>query len=116
MFSHVFSASGAEELGRVYAADLLLQSSMDCAAKALETLTAPVALPWGAWTEAARADYEANQVASPVEPLDLAAVVKTVQRLAPEDTVYSNGAGNFSGWLHRYLRYHGLQQIGRAHV
>jgi acetolactate synthase-1/2/3 large subunit len=32
---------GAEELGRVYQADLLLQSSMQHAAKALETLTAP---------------------------------------------------------------------------
>ena len=30
--------AGAEELGRVYAADLMLQASMACAAKALETL------------------------------------------------------------------------------
>ncbi|MDB5819567.1 MAG: thiamine pyrophosphate-binding protein, partial [Rhizobacter sp.] len=49
--------AGAEELGRVYAADLMLQSSMACAAKALESLTAPVDVPWTAWTESAAADY-----------------------------------------------------------
>ncbi len=108
--------AGAEELGRVYAADLLLQSSMACAAKALETLAAPVSLPWSQWAQAAHADYEANHVAPPVEPLDLAAVMKTVQRLAPDDTVYTNGAGNYSGWLHRYVRYFGLQHHGRTQL
>ena len=108
--------AGPEELGRVYAADLLLQVSMACAAKALETLAAPPSVPWTAWAEAAHADYEANHVAPPVEPLDLAVVMKTVQRLAPADTVYTNGAGNYSGWLHRYVRYYGLQHHGRTQL
>jgi len=108
--------AGAEELGRVYAADLILQASMACAAKALETLAAPVSLPWTAWVQGAHADYEANHVAPSVEPLDLAVVMKTVQRLAPADTVYTNGAGNYSGWLHRYVRYFGLQHHGRTQL
>ena len=108
--------AGAEELGRVYAADLLLQASMGCAAKALEALAAPVVLPWAAQTEAAQADYEANLVAPPVQPLDMAVVVKTLQRLLPEDTVYTNGAGNFAGWLHRYCRHPGLQHHGRTQL
>jgi acetolactate synthase-1/2/3 large subunit len=108
--------AGAEELGRVYSADLLLQASMACAAKALETLAAPVSLPWTAWVQGAHADYEANHVAPSVEPLDLAVVMKTVQRLAPADTVYTNGAGNYSGWLHRYVRYFGLQHHGRTQL
>jgi acetolactate synthase I/II/III large subunit len=108
--------AGPEELGRVYAADLLLQASMACAAKALETLAAPTEVPWTAWAQAAHADYEANHVAPPVEPMDLAVVMKTVQRLAPADTVYTNGAGNYSGWLHRYVRYHGLQHHGRTQL
>lgn len=108
--------AGPEELGRVYAADLLLQSSNACAAKALETLAAPPAVPWAAQAEAAHADYEANLVAPAVEPLDLAVLVKTLQRLLPEDTVYTNGAGNFSGWLHRYCRYPGLQHHGRTQL
>jgi acetolactate synthase-1/2/3 large subunit len=108
--------AGPEELGRVYAADLMLQASLACAGKALETLAAPPKVPWTAWTEAARADYLANQQAQPVEPMDMAAVMKTVQRLAPQDTVYTNGAGNFSGWLHRYVQYPGLQHHGRTQL
>jgi acetolactate synthase-1/2/3 large subunit len=42
--------------------------------------------------------------------------MKTVQRLVPADTVYTNGAGNYSGWLHRYVRYFGLQHHGRTQL
>ncbi|NWG76345.1 MAG: thiamine pyrophosphate-binding protein, partial [Rubrivivax sp.] len=69
-----------------------------------------------AWTEAAAADAARNREHASVEPMDLAAVVKTIERLAPADTVYTNGAGNFSGWLHRFLRYPGLQHHGRTQL
>ena len=108
--------AGAEELGRVYAADLLLHATMDCAAEALATLAAPAEPRWRAHTAAARADYEANQESAPVTPLDMAAVVRTLQRRLPDDTVWTNGAGNFSGWLHRYLRYPGLRHHGRTQL
>jgi acetolactate synthase-1/2/3 large subunit len=116
--------AGAEELGRVYAADLLLQSSMACAAKALEALAAPPSLPWEAHTAAARADYEANLTPSPLAPedsaLDMAIVVQTLQRVLVEsgagNAVLTNGAGNFSGWLHRHYRYPGLQHGGRTQL
>lgn len=109
--------AGAEELGRVYSADLMLQSAMCHAGKALETLAAPAGTPrWAEWAAAAHADYEANQVAPEVQPMDLAQVMKTIQRLAPEDTVYTNGAGNYAGWLHRYVRYFGLQHHGRTQL
>ena len=108
--------AGAEELGRVYAADLMLQCSMSAAGKALESLAPPADVRWSGWSRQAHADYEANLVAEAVEPLDLAAVVKTIQRLAPADSVLTNGAGNFSGWLHRYYRYPALHQAGRTQL
>ena len=108
--------AGAEELGRVYAADLMLQASMACAAKALESVAAPLAVPWAADAAAARADFEVNLIAPEVAPLDMAVVVKTLQRLLPEDTVFTNGAGNFAGWLHRYCLYPGLQHRGRTQL
>jgi acetolactate synthase-1/2/3 large subunit len=108
--------AGPEELGRVYHADLLLQASMSCAAKALETLAAPTEVPWGEWSAGANLDYRSNLVPTPVTPLDLAQVVKTVQALAPADTVYTNGAGNFAGWLHRFVQYPGLQHHGRTQL
>jgi acetolactate synthase I/II/III large subunit len=107
---------GAEELGRVYAADLMIQSATAAAAKALEALTAPPELRWTSHAAAARADYEANLAAPAVAPLDMAVVVKTLARLMPESTVYTNGAGNFSGWLHRYMRHPGLQHHGRTQL
>jgi acetolactate synthase-1/2/3 large subunit len=108
--------AGPEELGRVYSADLMLQAAMPAAAKAMESLTAPPSLPWADWAASAHADYEANHTAPAVEPLDMAVVMKTVQRLAPADTIYTNGAGNYSGWLHRYVRYFGLQHHGRTQL
>jgi acetolactate synthase-1/2/3 large subunit len=116
--------AGAEELGRVYAADLLLQASMGCAALALETLEPPPAPCWAAHTAAAQADYLANLEPSPLDPvlsrLDMALVVQAMQRVlneaGPEDAVFTNGAGNFSGWLHRHYRYPGLQHRGRTQL
>jgi acetolactate synthase-1/2/3 large subunit len=109
--------AGAEELGRVYAADLLLQCAPALAGQALAAVDAPTGVPrWADWAATAHADYEANHEAAPVAPLDMAQVIKTVQRLAPADTVYTNGAGNFSAWLHRYTRYAGLQHHGRTQL
>jgi len=107
---------GPEELGRVYAADLMLQASMSAAAKALEALTAPPLLTWAGQAEQAHADYLGNLVAPAVAPLDMAVVVKTLQARLPADTVFTNGAGNYSGWLHRYCRYPGLQHHGRSQL
>ena len=108
--------AGAEELGRVYAADLLLQCSLAQAGSALASLRAPEQRAWDDWTRGARTDYEANQVAAAVAPLDMAQVIQTVQRLTPANTVYTNGAGNFSGWLHRFVRYPGLHRHGRSQL
>jgi acetolactate synthase-1/2/3 large subunit len=108
--------AGPEELGRVYAADLMLQASVNNAAKALESLTAPPQVAWREWADAAAADRVANRVPPPVEPLDMAQVMLSVERLVPEDTVFTNGAGNYSGWLHRYVRYRGLQHHGRTQL
>ncbi|MCW5636354.1 MAG: thiamine pyrophosphate-binding protein [Rubrivivax sp.] len=108
--------AGAEELGRVYAADVLLHATMDRAALALAALEPPAQCPWRAHAAAAHADYEANLEAPAVEPLDLAAVMKTLARRLPEDTLWTNGAGNFSGWLHRYVRYGSLAKHGRTQL
>jgi acetolactate synthase I/II/III large subunit len=107
---------GAEELGRVYAADLMLQCALSHAGQALETLAAPTQVPWADWTAAAHADYEANQVVAAVEPLDMTQLIKTLNRLVPENTAYTNGAGNFSAWLHRFTPYVPLHLHGRTQL
>ncbi|MDQ7954477.1 MAG: thiamine pyrophosphate-binding protein [Rhodocyclaceae bacterium] len=103
-----FHAS-AEELHRVYQADLVFNTTMNAAARALEVLTAPPELPWSDWAQAVHADYEANLVPQPLPgPIDMPAIVQCLQKHLPADAVLTNGAGNFASWIHRFFRHHGL--------
>ncbi len=101
--------ASAEELNRVYQADLAINATMNAAARSLEVLDAPPEVPWQAWAEAVHADYEANLVpqALPGE-IDMPAIVATLQKHLPPDAVLTNGAGNFASWVHRFFRHHGL--------
>ncbi|MFY8103337.1 MAG: thiamine pyrophosphate-binding protein [Ramlibacter sp.] len=101
--------ASAEELNRVYQADLAIHASMSAAARSLEVLTAPPQLPWGEWTAAAHADYLANLQPQPLPgAIDMPAVIAAVQKHLPPDAVVTNGAGNFATWMHRFFRHHGL--------
>ena len=108
--------AGAEELGRVYQPDLAINASMACAAPALAMLEAPATLRWAGQVGAARAELEANLVPTPVAPLDMAEVVRCLDRHVPVDTIFTNGAGNFAGWLSRFHRFVGLRHAGRTHL
>jgi acetolactate synthase-1/2/3 large subunit len=107
----------AEELNRVYQADLAINATMNAAARSLEVLTAPPTLPWEAWAQAANADYEGNLVPQKLPGLeqdtargvvDVAAIVAVLQKHLPADAVLTNGAGNFASWVHRFYRHAGL--------
>lgn len=109
--------ASAEELNRVYQADLAICATMNAAARSLEVLTAPNVLPWEAWTQAIHADYEANVqpqalpglVADSAHGLvDMPSVIAVLQKHLPPDAVLTNGAGNFASWVHRYYKHHGL--------
>ena len=103
----------AEELNRVYHADLAMLATMEAAASALASLQAPAEVPWAASTAQANADYVANLVPQTLPgDIDMAAVIDVVNRLLPADAVITNGAGNFASWVHRFHRYHG---IARGH-
>ncbi|WP_296444903.1 thiamine pyrophosphate-binding protein [Rhodoferax sp. UBA5149] len=101
--------ASAEELNRVYQADLAINASMNAAARSLEALSAPAALAWEEWAQACHADYLSN-----LEPqvlpgdIDMPAIVATLQKHLPADAVLTNGAGNFASWVHRFYRHHGL--------
>jgi acetolactate synthase-1/2/3 large subunit len=108
--------AGAEELGRVYTGELLINASMSQAAPALASLTPPADVPWRDWTAQANADYRANLVPAPVAPLDMAEVIRLLDEKLPEGTIFTNGAGNYSGWLHRFHRYTGLHRFGKTQL
>src|SRR3954471_24240788 len=80
--------ASAEELNRVYQANLAINATMNAAARSLEVLTAPPEVPWAAWTEAAHADYEANLVPQKLPgDIDMPAIVAVVQKHLPADAV-----------------------------
>ena len=46
----------------------------------------------------------------------MAEVVRAIDRHVPAEAVFTNGAGNFAGWLHRFHRYAGLRHAGRTQL
>ena len=103
--------ASAEELNRVYQADLAICATMNAAARSLEVLAAPPQVPWAAWTEQSHADYLGNLQPQPLPgPVNMHAVVQSLQKHLPEDAVLTNGAGNFATWVHRFYKHPGLAQ------
>ncbi|HQV02873.1 MULTISPECIES: thiamine pyrophosphate-binding protein [unclassified Novosphingobium] len=95
------------ELGRVYRPDLAICADMAEFAEAAALWDDDV-VPfdageeahgqWLDWTSAKPAPY----------PLDMAACVTAMRDTLPDDSIICNGAGNFSGWWHRYWHYNGF--------
>ncbi len=107
-FVHVHP--GAEELGRVYQAELMINSGMEEFAQAARRLAAPEGIAWGQWTQALRQEYVLSLDAVPMPGmLNLSEVVAWLRSRLPEDTIITNGAGNFSGWVQRFYQYTGLR-------
>jgi acetolactate synthase-1/2/3 large subunit len=98
--------AGAEELGRVYQGDLLINSGMPQIAAALAAMKPADPSRWRGWTRAANADYRewTTRRENPGR-VQMWEIVDFLQRRLPEDAILANGAGNFSGWFHRFYRH-----------
>ncbi|MFK8033074.1 MAG: thiamine pyrophosphate-binding protein [Hyphomicrobiales bacterium] len=96
----------ASELGRVYRPDLafvagsaeamaqLANASSDNRKPALD-VTQTLAESYRAWQEPEETPGD----------LKLEQVMSHLRDVLPADTIISNGAGNYAGWLHRYYRF-----------
>ena len=98
-----------EELNRVYQTDLAICASMDEFAESAALWDEGDVLDFDAGVKAHR-EWEEWATARPGDryPLDMAACVQFMRDTLPADTIVCNGAGNFSGWWHRYWRYEGF--------
>ena len=104
---------GAEELGRVYHAALAINASPTAFCSALEGLQPPNEIAWRGESDAAHADYLAWTEKATPQPggVNLGAIMVWLRDNLPADAIMTQGAGNFSGWVHRFYRvrkYHGL--------
>jgi acetolactate synthase-1/2/3 large subunit len=101
--------AGAEEPGRVFQPELGIVSAPSAFARACAALP-PIENPaWKGAAAEARADFTAwsgrREIPGKVQMWD---VVEYLNQHAP-DAIYTNGAGNFATWLHRFHRYSGFR-------
>ena len=100
---------GADELGRVYAADLPILSGMRefcAAAAAMPGNTAPT------WADDARTAHQEwsgwntpPSDSDPDGPPSMNTLMSLLRSRLPADAIVTNGAGNYSIWVHRYLQW-----------
>jgi acetolactate synthase-1/2/3 large subunit len=104
----------ALEIGRVYHPSLGVIATPPAFCAALEGLQPPNAIAWSEAARAARAEYLAWSDEATPNPgrVQLAQIVLALREAAP-DAFFTNGAGNFSIWPGRFLRFrHFNQQLG----
>jgi acetolactate synthase I/II/III large subunit len=94
------------ELGRVYHADLPICADMGEFAEMIDEWHDPDLVRFSAGEEAHQEWLEWSEPkARDSVKLDLGPCVAAMRERLPANTIIANGAGNFSGWWHRYWRY-----------
>ena len=98
---------GAEELGRVYSADLPIVSGMPELASLLAALQPPSSKPaWAGAAEEAHRSYLEWRVPRQIPgDVQMGEVIQQLRAHLPEDAILTNGAGNYATWLHRHFSY-----------
>lgn len=96
----------ASELGRVYHPDLAIVSSMGPFASAVRSLSVKSGAQRKAWAASARADYEAfiKPTTTPGN-VQYGEIVQSLRAKLPDETIITNGAGNYAIWVHRFWQY-----------
>jgi acetolactate synthase I/II/III large subunit len=97
---------GADELGRVYQPALAICATPGAFLAALSAKPLLVAHGRREAMTSARGDYESWQTPRPVPGnVDLWKITQWLGAHLPEDAIVTNGAGNYSTWMHRLFRY-----------
>lgn len=96
-----------EELGRVYRPDLAICAAPADFVAAIRDIE-PVAAPaWSSRTEALHGAYLAwsTPPASGPEGVHMGAIMSYLEDNTAADTIFTNGAGNYATWVHRFHRF-----------
>lgn len=95
------------ELGRVYRPDLAICAAPADFVAALAGLS-PLAPPrWAERTKAMHASYRAWSTPPAAGPGDvhMGPIMAWIEENVPQDAIFTNGAGNYATWLHRFHRF-----------
>lgn len=98
--------SGAEELGRLYQGDLLIEADSNAFAQAISAIPPAKPAPWAGVRKKARADFEAMMDLPPQPgPVDMGAIMRFLNERLPRDTFMTAGAGNAADWPNKLYCY-----------
>jgi len=102
--------AGAEELGRVYQADLMINATMAAMAATLAAMPRVTNASADANVREANADYQAWQARKIIPgAVQMWDVMQHLDSVLPHDAIVTNGAGNYATWVHRFYRYRGFR-------
>jgi acetolactate synthase I/II/III large subunit len=102
--------AGAEELGRVYQADLMINATVASAAAALAALPRVTRAEVNVSAREANADYQTWQQRKDIPgAVQMWEVMQHLTATAPPNAIFTNGAGNYATWVHRFHRYRGFR-------
>ena len=95
------------ELGRVYRPDLAICASPADFVAALADLKAPAEPRWAERTERMHAAYLAWSKTPEKSPgtVHMGRIMDWIEANTAADTIFTNGAGNYATWLHRFHRF-----------
>ena len=97
---------GADELGRVYHPHLAINATPTAFCAALDSLQPRKEIGWRGDSDAAHADFLAWGEKATMVPgaVNLGEIMVWLRDNLPADAIVTQGAGNFSGWVHRFYR------------
>lgn len=104
--------AGAGELGRVFRPAFGIFAGPAAFAEAAAALAPVDGTRWRAWVEDARRNYEDNATPAPTAgALDLGQVMQVLGGRLAANGVVTVDAGNYSGWVQRYVRFRAGQRL-----
>ncbi|MEO5700739.1 MAG: thiamine pyrophosphate-binding protein [Casimicrobiaceae bacterium] len=100
---------GSEEIGKLYQPAIGIAAEPGAFLAAMNAGGPVDASTWRGRLSDVQHDLAAWRAPRPVPgPLDLWAIVQWLDEHLPEDVIVSNGAGNYTVWMHRLFRYRTL--------
>ena len=101
---------GAEELGHIYQPDLAVIASAEDFIDALSAQNLDARDDRAEQVQAGHQSYlDWNATIEVPGDLQFSTVIHSLRELTDDDAIVCNGAGNNTGWLHRFFRYRGYK-------
>jgi acetolactate synthase I/II/III large subunit len=102
--------SSEQQLSQSCSADVAIAVPMETFSECLAEIELPRKPSWSAWRRDLRSAYERSlQPQRTPGAVQLPDVIALLSDMLPDDAIVTNGAGNYTQFLHRYFQYKGYR-------